>query len=47
MVSIRPASEGAQKDNGTGTLLLVGGVAVLAIGYWYFRMRKPAGKMAK
>jgi len=47
MVSIRPASEGAQKDNGTGTLLLVGGVAVLAIGYWYFKMRKPSGKMAK
>lgn len=40
-VSVRPASEGAAKDNGSGTLMLIGGVAVLAIGYWYFRMRKP------
>jgi len=47
MVSVRPAGEGAQKGDGTGTLLLVGGVVVLAAGYWYFRMRKPAGKAAK
>jgi hypothetical protein len=40
-VSIRPASEGVQKDNGSGTMLLIGGIAVVAFGYWYFRMRKP------
>ena len=39
-VSVRPASEGVQKDSGTGTYLLVGGIAVLVIGYWYFKMRK-------
>ncbi|MFA6213834.1 MAG: hypothetical protein WC717_00985 [Candidatus Micrarchaeia archaeon] len=41
MVSVRPASEGVAKDNGSGTLMLIGGVAVVAVGYWYFRMRKP------
>ena len=41
IVSIRPASEGVQKDNGSGTLLIVGAVVLVAGGYWYFRMRKP------
>lgn len=41
MVNVRPASEGVQKDNGSGTLMLVGAVALIGAGYWYFKMRKP------
>ncbi len=43
-VTIRPASEGVQKDNGSGTLVLVGIVVLAGAGYWYFRMRKPKAK---
>jgi len=43
-VSIRPASEGVQKDNGTGTLMIIGAVVLIGGGYWYFRMRKPKAK---
>lgn len=39
-VSIRPASEGAQKDNGNGTLMIIGAIVLIGGGYWYFRMRK-------
>ena len=41
-VTIRPASEGVQKS-GDGTVYIIGAVALLGAGYWYFRMRK-AGK---
>ncbi|HIH18662.1 TPA: hypothetical protein HA225_01665 [Candidatus Micrarchaeota archaeon] len=52
IVSIRPASEGVQKDNGNGTLMLVGIVVLAGAAYWYFKMRKTgksslAGERAK
>jgi len=46
-IAIRSQSDTAQGNgNGTAALLLAGGAAVLAIGYWHFRMRKKpeAGK---
>ena len=52
IVSIRPASEGVQKDNGNGTLMLVVIVVLAGAAYWYFKMRKTgksslAGERAK
>ncbi len=41
IVAIRPASEGVQKDNGSGMLMIIGAVVLVGGGYWYFRMRKP------
>ena len=42
-LNIRPANDGA-KGNDNTVPLVVGAVAVLGAGYWYFRMRKPAQK---
>ena len=33
--------------NGNTVPLVIGGIAVLAIGYWYFRMRKKPAEMSK
>jgi LPXTG-motif cell wall-anchored protein len=47
-VTVRSLADTAPANGGNNTVpLMVGAVALLAAGYWYFKMRKKPAKPAK